>query len=124
MKVAHNMSEDSEDALPVYNPNNGKYRKAVWSLILEKECFYCGKETNLKDRTRDHIIPKWDGGRTIIENMVMACGACNRNKGNKTVWYFIDHHINKKRRDILIPKLKAKLKANTDPYKRCWLSWR
>ena len=34
--------------------------------------------------TIDHIIPKSLGGRTVWENVVSACRACNLKKGNKS----------------------------------------
>ena len=33
--------------------------------------------------TIDHVIPKSLGGRTVWENVVSACRACNLRKGNK-----------------------------------------
>ena len=33
--------------------------------------------------TIDHIIPKSLGGRTVWENVVSCCRACNLRKGNK-----------------------------------------
>lgn len=58
-------------------------------------CFWCGKRVRLhwrgkKDRgeapkdgaTMDHIIPKSDGGKYKIENIVCACSECNQKRRN------------------------------------------
>ncbi len=34
----------------------------------------------------DHIIPESDGGRTIPENLCLACFSCNVYKGAKLTW--------------------------------------
>ncbi len=53
--------------------------------ILKRDaytCQYCGHNSGEK-MTIDHIIPKSQGGRTVWENVVSACRACNLKKGNK-----------------------------------------
>jgi 5-methylcytosine-specific restriction endonuclease McrA len=45
-------------------------------------CQYCGRRTG--SLTVDHIIPKERGGTDTWENLVTACPACNRKKGNRT----------------------------------------
>ena len=47
-------------------------------------CQYCGEEFAAKDLTLDHVMPKSQGGQSRWENLVAACGACNRKKGNRT----------------------------------------
>ncbi len=44
-------------------------------------CQYCG--TTEQPLTIDHVIPKSRGGKTEWTNVVAACVACNRKKGNK-----------------------------------------
>jgi len=44
-------------------------------------CQYCSVRHPAPDLTFDHIIPRSRGGRTIWENVVTACGACNLRKG-------------------------------------------
>jgi hypothetical protein len=34
--------------------------------------------------TLDHVVPRSRGGRTTWENVVTACGRCNREKGDRT----------------------------------------
>ena len=46
-------------------------------------CQYCGEmEKNL---TVDHIMPKSRGGKTVWNNVVVACKPCNLKKGNRTM---------------------------------------
>jgi hypothetical protein len=50
------------------------------------ECAYCGSKENL---TLDHIIPKINGGKDKITNMLCACHSCNQSKGHQmwSKWY-------------------------------------
>ena len=45
-------------------------------------CQYCGRNGGER-MTIDHVIPKSLGGRTVWDNVVSACRACNLRKGNK-----------------------------------------
>jgi 5-methylcytosine-specific restriction endonuclease McrA len=54
--------------------------------ILKRDaytCQYCGRNGGER-MTIDHVIPKSLGGRTVWENVVGACRACNLKKGNKS----------------------------------------
>ena len=46
-------------------------------------CQYCGMPACKAKLTIDHILPRSQGGETTWENVVTACGACNRRKGNR-----------------------------------------
>jgi len=48
------------------------------------ECQYCGKDLNNREATLDHVMPRSKGGKTTWENIVAACGICNRKKGGRT----------------------------------------
>ena len=53
--------------------------------ILKRDahtCQYCGRNGGER-MTIDHVIPRSLGGRTVWENVVSACRACNLKKGNK-----------------------------------------
>jgi 5-methylcytosine-specific restriction endonuclease McrA len=55
--------------------------------ILKRDaytCQYCGRNSGER-MTIDHVIPKSLGGRTVWENVVSACRACNLKKGNKSL---------------------------------------
>lgn len=46
------------------------------------ECAYCGSSPPTVLLECDHIDPVSVGGRTEIDNLITACQACNRGKGN------------------------------------------
>ena len=48
------------------------------------ECKICNPETT-SPATRDHSWPKSKGGLSTYENIVLACGPCNRKKGSRTL---------------------------------------
>lgn len=53
--------------------------------ILKRDaytCQYCGRNSGER-MTIDHIVPKAQGGRTVWENVVSACRACNLTKGSR-----------------------------------------
>lgn len=47
-------------------------------------CQYCGVSLVLAEATRDHVLPRSQGGVTSWENIVLACRACNGRKGGRT----------------------------------------
>lgn len=48
------------------------------------QCQYCLRQLPTKELTCDHVEPRSQGGRTSWENVVAACGPCNRRKGGRT----------------------------------------
>lgn len=58
--------------------------KLQWEAILafyDNRCAYCGRDGKLE---QEHVIPVSRGGGTTAENIVPACGSCNRSKHAKT----------------------------------------
>ena len=47
-------------------------------------CQYCGVQPGKTQLTIDHVVPRSKGGGTTWDNVVAACGPCNRRKGNRT----------------------------------------
>ena len=47
-------------------------------------CAYCGDEFPETELTRDHIMPRSQGGRDTWENCVTACRDCNLDKAGRT----------------------------------------
>ena len=45
-------------------------------------CQYCGVILPSAELTLDHVVPRSRGGLSTWENLVAACHACNRHKGN------------------------------------------
>lgn len=46
-------------------------------------CQYCGQGFPTEELTFDHLVPRSRGGFTTWENVVAACIACNRAKGDR-----------------------------------------
>ncbi len=51
----------------------GHYPDKVFEIIFGKEVAF----------EIDHIIPEFRGGKTILDNLILACRKCNRSKGYK-----------------------------------------
>ena len=58
-------------------------RKNVW-LRDKGACQYCGKKVPVSDFTFDHVVPRNQGGKSIWENIVVACHPCNQKKKDMT----------------------------------------
>ncbi len=48
-------------------------------------CQYCARRLPIDQLTIDHVVPRSRGGNTSWDNCVVACGTCNRRKGNRTL---------------------------------------
>ena len=48
------------------------------------ECQYCKKKIGYDFSTYDHVVPRYHGGRTNWDNIVLACSRCNKLKGSMT----------------------------------------
>jgi hypothetical protein len=49
----------------------------------KNRCQYCGKRFPTSELSLDHVIPRTLGGKTVWENIVCACAACNVKKGGR-----------------------------------------
>ena len=47
-------------------------------------CQYCGGRVAPGEFEYEHVIPRARGGKTIWENIVVACTRCNQRKGGRT----------------------------------------
>jgi len=47
-------------------------------------CMYCGVHFGQAELTRDHVVPRAQGGKDTWENVVAACGRCNHFKADRT----------------------------------------
>lgn len=47
------------------------------------QCQYCGCKPGSKELTIDHVLPRSKGGKTVWDNVVLACAPCNSKKGSK-----------------------------------------
>ena len=64
--------------------SRGPAWEALRKACLERDgyiCAYCGAEAN----EADHVIPKNQGGRDLLENLVAACKRCNGAKQDRVL---------------------------------------
>ncbi len=47
-------------------------------------CQYCGEKKRMDELNYDHVVPRVRGGKTVWENIVTSCYACNDRKGSRT----------------------------------------
>ncbi len=50
-----------------------------------RNCRWCRKSLRIDEATLDHVIPISQGGSNRIENLVLACGACNQSRKNSAL---------------------------------------
>jgi CRISPR/Cas system Type II protein with McrA/HNH and RuvC-like nuclease domain len=69
-----------------------------------EECAYCGKRGSLH---WEHLIPLSRGGPDNIDNLVLACPACNLSKSamNPVEWYAAGHRDRKQIPRLVMGKL-------------------
>jgi 5-methylcytosine-specific restriction endonuclease McrA len=46
-------------------------------------CQYCGEKKSMDELNYDHVLPRVRGGKTVWENIVTSCYACNDRKGSR-----------------------------------------
>lgn len=52
-------------------------------LLGGPRCAYCRRDVGFERLTRDHVLPRSRGGREAPENVLPACGSCNRKKRSR-----------------------------------------
>ncbi len=59
-------------------------RKSRWwqQKTAPGKCYYCQQAVPFKELTMDHLVPLTRGGRSIKDNLVPSCKACNIQKKN------------------------------------------
>lgn len=53
-------------------------------LYSASTCYYCGKPLTDKEKSVDHKTPISRGGTNALDNLVISCMFCNRQKKDKT----------------------------------------
>lgn len=86
-----------------FPPRQVKFSRRNIYLRDNHTCQYCGRVPPKDELTIDHVIPRSKGGKSVWENVVLACMACNMKKG-----------------DSLLPS--ASVKLMTVPRKPHWLA--
>lgn len=66
---------------------DGEYRYYQWNVFAL--CVYCNRRLRRGELTRDHVIPRAQGGASTPDNLVPSCAPCNRAKGSKPLWRFL-----------------------------------
>jgi 5-methylcytosine-specific restriction endonuclease McrA len=61
-----------------------KFSRANVFLRDNYQCQYCGVDCKHEPKllTLDHVIPRFNGGKTRWDNVVAACGPCNLEKAH------------------------------------------
>ncbi len=67
---------------------SGRCHYCAWPMIHPQDVEDPSRPPG-KLATRDHLQPRSRGGRTTKSNIVLACGTCNRKKGNRTEEEFL-----------------------------------
>lgn len=49
------------------------------------QCQYCGKDVAFAESQIDHVHPWYHGGKTQLNNLVLACKSCNGMKGKQLI---------------------------------------
>jgi len=66
-----------------FPPLHVRFSRRNIYLRDRNQCQYCGSRPPREDMTIDHVVPRSRGGRTVWENVVLACSTCNTCKGNR-----------------------------------------
>lgn len=76
-------------------------------------CHYCKKEIlDVREITKDHVIPKSKGGKDNASNIVPCCHRCNAEKGNRSYEYFVKFsNLRNKRRDLTLSEAQDEYKS-------------
>jgi 5-methylcytosine-specific restriction endonuclease McrA len=70
-------------------------KRAMRSAALREcaqRCVYCANRLDVDRATLDHVHPRARGGRNEPGNVVVACGPCNRLKGDLPPHEFFLRH--------------------------------
>lgn len=86
-------SDTGHGRIEILKPNSAQWgRSPIASNIREEveqrdrlKCRYCGKKVKRGQYELDHVIPYSQGGPDAVDNLVIACKKCNRQKGKKTL---------------------------------------
>jgi 5-methylcytosine-specific restriction endonuclease McrA len=65
-------------------PGRGVTRAPVRAALAQRdgpECCWCGRWCRSTDMTIEHLLPRALGGTDALENLALACAACNNARG-------------------------------------------
>lgn len=52
-------------------------------------CVWCGRKPWAADLTAEHLLPRARRGRTVPENLAVACRSCNKRRRTKPVVAYV-----------------------------------
>ena len=78
-------------------------------------CQYCQERLPAAELTTDHVIPRSRGGTSSWDNVVTACGPCNRKKANRTPAQARMHLIQLPERPNSLPALGLRIGSENAP---------
>lgn len=79
------------------------------------KCQYCGRKLPASELTYEHVIPQSRGGKTVWENVVMACIPCNQAKADRTPAEADMRLLHEPRRPTWVPFYNPKLADKNIP---------
>lgn len=71
----------------------GSFTADEWNILgwsVGWHCMYCDLRLTPRTAIREHKIPLFRGGSNHIENIAVACVACNSRKGTRTDTEFLE----------------------------------
>ncbi len=81
-------------------------------------CIYCGKPLIRQQMTYDHIYPKSRGGKSVLENYVLACSDCNNSKGDTPVDVYVRDWQSEKKRTRFANRVNDLVRAGRLPERK------
>lgn len=63
--------------------DTNRKRKVILLRLQGNRCFWCPTEIQYDTATFDEIIPRSNGGKQTLGNIVLACSPCNHGRGKK-----------------------------------------
>jgi len=66
-----------------FPPLHVRFSRRNIYLRDRSRCQFCGARPPRGEMTIDHIVPRSRGGKTVWENVVLACSKCNARKGDR-----------------------------------------
>jgi 5-methylcytosine-specific restriction endonuclease McrA len=52
-------------------------------------CIWCGRKLWPRDLTAEHLLPRARHGHALAENLAVACRACNKRRGTRSVTAYV-----------------------------------
>lgn len=66
-----------------------RFRQSIFEAWHWK-CAYCDEKLDQSTATIDHVVPRHRGGHNTRNNLVAACGDCNRSKASQLPFEYLN----------------------------------